>query len=139
MSTETHIILRNDIKQLDQLAAEVEAFAEQAEIGMKASFSLNLVLDEIVTNIISYAYNDDDAHNIDLSLSYDAPHLSAVIVDDGVAFDPSQATDADTDSSIQERQIGGLGLHFVRTFMDCVEYQRIGDQNHLRLDKDLSK
>ena len=139
MLLEKHIVLQNDIRGLSTLATAVEAFAEQADIGMKAQFSLNLSLDELFTNIVNYAYDDNDLHQIEIVLSYAESVLNAKLIDDGKAFDPTHIDNAELDATIDERKIGGLGIHFVRNFMDTMEYHRIDGQNQLLLKKDLSE
>lgn len=133
------ISLRNDLAELARLAEAIEAFGEEAELGMKLVFSLNLVLDELVTNVISYGYNGQPAgeHEITVALSVEDGRLTAVLLDDGRPFDPLSKGPADTDSPLEDRKIGGLGVHFVRTMMDEVGYSRVDGRNCLKLVKNL--
>ncbi len=138
MPIEKRFFLQNNITELNTLAAAIETFAEQADIGMKAQFNLNLALDELLTNIVSYAYDDNGLHQIEITLNYEEPMLSATLVDDGKAFDPTQVDKPELDADVEKRKIGGLGIHFVHAFMDKVEYCRIDSYNQLLLEKDLS-
>lgn len=138
MSVEKHIVLQNNISELNTLAAAIEEFAEQTNIGMQVQFNLNLALDELITNIINYAYIDNAVHQIELTLKFSDNQLSAKIIDDGKAFNPTHMPSPDLASEIEERQIGGLGIHFVKTLMDKMEYQRTSEQNHLLLEKKLA-
>lgn len=137
MSIEKHIALQNNIAELNTLATAIEEFAEQAKIGMKLQFNLNLALDELVTNIVNYAYDDNKIHDINIILSCDDQHLSASLTDDGKAFNPTEMPPPNLDSDIDERKIGGLGVHFVKTLMDKMEYHRSNGFNHLLLEKKL--
>lgn len=139
MPIERHIVLHNQLSELNTLATEIERFAEQAQLDMQTQFQLNLVLDELLTNIISYAYDDKVLHSISLRLSYVDHVLQAQLCDDGKAFDPTQigSPDFETGNTVEERQVGGLGIHFARTFMDTVEYQRRDSHNQLVLSKKL--
>ncbi|MGV6809616.1 MAG: ATP-binding protein [bacterium] len=160
MLIEKELVLQNKISELATLADELEQFAAQADISMSAQLQLNLALDELFTNIVNYAYDDtvDErtaqplSHEpstpqtassstvpptIEVRLQYDAPTFVAWLIDWGRAFDPTAIAQADTESDIETRQIGGLGIHFVRRLMDDMTYQRINGQNQLRLEKKL--
>lgn len=139
MPIEKHITLKNDLSELSPLAIAVEAFGEEAELSMKAQFNLNLALDELVTNIIHYAYDDENLHQIEITLRYDDFLLSVSVLDDGKAFNPCQADSPELTTALEQREIGGLGIHLVRTLMGKVNYHRVNEQNHLYLEKDLSE
>jgi len=61
--------------------------------------------------------------------------ITLQIEDDGKAFDPTVLDEPDTEAAIEERDAGGLGIHFVRTLMDTVQYRRVGDRNRLTMTK----
>lgn len=138
MPKQTHLTLNNHLSELTTLATALETFAEQTELNMKTQFNLNLALDELVTNIITHAYNDTNLHQIEITLSYDASLLSITISDDGKPFDPTKQEAPDVTSELEQREIGGLGIHFVRKLMDKMTYQRINRKNQLKLEKNLS-
>lgn len=138
MLIEKHLTLNNQLSELNTLAATVEAFAEQAELDMKTQFNLNLALDELVTNIINYAYDDESLHQIAITLSYASSLLNVIITDDGKPFDPTQQENPALNNDLEQREIGGLGIHFVRNMMDKLTYQRINEHNQLTLEKDVS-
>lgn len=137
MLIEKHITLNNQLSELDTLAASVENFAEQAGLDMKTQFNLNLALDELFTNIVSYAYEDESLHQIEIALSCADSSLHIRITDDGKPFDPSRAEEPELTKSLAEREIGGLGIHFAHKLMDKMTYQRVGQQNQLTLEKNL--
>lgn len=132
-----HIVLPNNLAALATLAEAVNEFAYHAKLEERIHFNLNLVLDELITNIIQYAYDDQQVHEIHVHLHYAAPYLQVQLIDDGKAFDPTQQAVPSLDSALEERHIGGLGLHFVSTLMDTVAYQRHDNHNHLHLEKTL--
>jgi len=135
MLIEKNVLLQNNLVELETLASLIEAFAEQAAIDLKTQFQLNLALDELFTNIVKYGYNDNDLHQIEITLKYAKPILSIKLVDDGKAFDPTQRNKPELTATIEERNIGGLGIHFVATVMDTMEYCRLDNYNHLLLEK----
>jgi serine/threonine-protein kinase RsbW len=138
MLIEKNVLLHNNLTELDTLASVIETFSEQADIDLKTQFQLNLALDELFTNIVKYGYNDNDVHQIEITLKYTKPIVSIKLVDDGKAFDPTQKNKPELTSEIEERNIGGLGIHFVATVMDKMEYCRLDNYNQLLLEKTLS-
>lgn len=137
MSLEFETIMTNDMGDLGRLPPQLEAFAEQAELPPDVAMHIDIVLDELLANTISYGYPDGRAGRISLRLQV-GRDVTIVIEDDGDAFDPLSAAPPDLDSDLEHRQIGGLGVHFVRTMMDSVDYQRIDGVNRLTLTKQLS-
>jgi anti-sigma regulatory factor (Ser/Thr protein kinase) len=90
---------------------------------------MHLVIDELLTNIISYAYLDDEKHDIEIKVELAANRLKVSMVDDGIPFNPLGKETPDTELSLEERKIGGLGIHLVREMMDRVSYRRRIDKN----------
>lgn len=97
--------------------------------------AINLSLDELLTNTISYGYEDDGAHTIEIELSKDGNGVTVVLADDARAFDPTAAADPDIDADLDERALGGLGIHIVRAMMDEISYRRVDGRNELTLTK----
>ena len=129
----------NDLAEISRLAEAIEAFGVQYGLSAPDIYKVNLVLDELLTNLISYGYPDGQQHLIRLRLSLANDRLTAVLIDDALPFDPlSEAKPAVLEGSLEERPIGGLGLHFVRTLMDEVSYQRAGQYNQLTLVKSIA-
>ena len=96
--------------------------------------NLNLSLDELITNTVSYGYRDADEHDIRVTLTERDGALVTVLEDDGIAFDPFTSAPApDLEADVEERRIGGLGVYFVKTLMDDVAYERIDNCNRITL------
>lgn len=129
--------LDNRLLELDRLGDAVEAFGEAHGLPAKLRFQIRLVLDELLTNIINYGYTDEADHVIDVVMGQAGRRLRFVIEDDARAFDPLTAVPPDLVSGVDERRIGGLGIHLVRTIMDRVAYERVGGRNRLLLEKDI--
>lgn len=111
---------------------DVDAFCETHGLSPKASYVLNLVLEELLTNVVNHGYRDHVGGPIILRLSKEGPNVVGEIVDAGRAFDPTTLPEPDTEASLDDRQIGGLGVHLSKTMTAGLTYARIGDQNVTR-------
>lgn len=129
------ITLANDLSNLDRLAEEVARFCEAEGISQADSLQLNLVLEELFTNIVSYGYDDGVAHQITITLESEAGGVQVRVVDDARAFNPLEVGEADTSSSVEERAIGGLGIHFLKQMTRDQSYQRKDGCNYLSFIK----
>jgi len=129
--------LQNRLTELDHLAQTVEAFGETHGLSPKLVYQIGLVLDELFTNIVSYGYQDGGEHDISLHMSRERGRLRFMLLDDAAPFDPLSAKSPDLVSPVDARRIGGLGIHFVRSMMDRVAYERVGNRNTLILEKDI--
>ena len=132
------IALKNDLSEITRLADELQAFADGHGISPGTLFALNLALEELVTNIISYGYPDTGEHVITVSLDVDGADLHVRLEDDAKAFNPLEKETPDLDAPIEERGIGGLGVHLVRELMDDVRYERVGARNVLSMRKHMT-
>ena len=132
---ERHLILHNDIQQIPQLADFMETIAEEKHLSQNDTMSLNLALEEAVTNVILYAYPDGSDGLVDIEAVLREHLLEFIITDSGIPFDPTSAPEVDINLLAEERSIGGLGIHLVRQIMDEVRYQRIDNKNVLTLIK----
>ena len=129
------LLLKNDITELEKLSQALEEYCEANGIGNEVLFKTNLALDEIVTNTISYGYADDLEHEIVLTFTLNEKNLMITVIDDGMAFNPLKVSAPDLDKSLDEREIGGLGIHFVIKVMDAIEYQWHEGRNILSIQK----
>ena len=130
------INMEGRLEELERVADLIEAHAAARNWPDGWAMKFNICLDELITNVVSYGYEDSNAadHEIKVSITETSDQVEVVLQDDGAAFDPvSEAPDPDLDSSAEDRQVGGLGIHFVRNFMDEVTWERRGDFNLTRL------
>ncbi len=133
MSRALEIRLENRLPEISRLAELVESFGAGHGVPDRAIFNLNLALDEILTNIIEYAFPDGGEHGILVRLALEGGALRAEVIDDGPPYDPTLHPDPDTSLSVEERPIGGLGVYFAKRMMDRVEYHRDEGANRLTL------
>lgn len=130
------LILQNDIEQITLLADFINTIAEEAGIeDPSLCISLNLALEEAVTNAVLYAYPEGESGEVKIEAMCKDELLTFVISDEGVSFDPTSKEDADITLSAEERPIGGLGIFLVKQLMDSVDYQRVEGRNILTLSK----
>ena len=134
------LVLKNDSYELGRLAAAFDEFADRHRVGDKARFQLQLCLEEMVLNVINYGFDDDREHEIhvDFEFQIDSRSMTVNILDDGRRFDPlEQAPEPDLDATLEERTVGGLGVHFVREFMDDASYCHAEGMNRLTMTKNV--
>ncbi|MDE1902628.1 MAG: ATP-binding protein [Alphaproteobacteria bacterium] len=129
------ISLANRLSEIAPLAERVSAFCAERRVSESVAFRINLALEELLTNTIKYGYADQGAHEIAIELQRSSNGVTVEIVDDGKPFDLTQVPTPDLDAPIEQRAIGGLGIHFVRTMMDEVRYCRDGSRNRVTLVK----
>lgn len=134
-SSERHLILHNDIQQIPQLADFIETIASEANLDQGLAMSLNLALEEAVTNVIEYAYPEGSDGLVDIEAVIREGQLDFIISDSGKPFDPTAKPEVDITAGVEERPIGGLGIHLVRHIMDSVSYKREDGKNYLTMIK----
>ena len=136
-------VLHNDIKETTRLGELLAAFTEKYDVPPHLAFRIDLILDELVTNIIKYGYKDQQKNHkqeIFVEIFSCAPDiLKIVIIDSSSEFNPLKARTPDVSSSIEERPIGGLGIHFAKQFTKEMFYQRKSNQNHLTMIIDFNE
>ena len=129
------VTLVNQRSEIERLSGFVDAFGETNHLSPDLTFAMNLALDEVLTNIILHGFDDRLEHPISVRLSLEEDGLSAQIEDDGRPFNPLDAPPVNLDAVIEDRPIGGLGIHIVRSTMDVLEYRREHDRNILMMKK----
>ena len=132
-TNEEELMLTNDVKFVDRLNEFVKSITDKLNVDTSKARSIKLAVEEAVVNVMEYAYPAGTTGDISLKVMYNERKMKFVITDSGVAFNPTEATLADTTLSVEERPIGGLGLLLVRELMDSINYERIDNKNTLTL------
>src|SRR5262249_31658414 len=117
MTGRMSVVLDNRLAEIARLAELVEAFGEEHRLPSHMIFNLNVSLDEVLTNVIAYAYDDDGAHELRVSVTLDVDRLTAEVEDDGRAFNPLDLARPDIQAGLDRTGVGGLGVHIVRSLM----------------------
>ena len=100
------------------------------------TFKMTLALEEAVVNVITHAFEGlPPPHSITVRLDVTAASITAELIDNGQFFDPTSAPDPDVSLPLEERRVGGLGIHLMRSMMDRMHYHRSDGNNILRLEK----
>jgi serine/threonine-protein kinase RsbW len=129
----------NRREEIGRIGEVAEQFGAEQHLSDDMVMSINLVLDEVLANIIGYGYDDDAEHEIHVTMSLEGDALTIEVDDDARAFDPLQAPPPDLTLPLEERPVGGLGVHIVRTVMDAVEYERRDGHNILTMRKTIGR
>lgn len=137
MPNQLALELMADMAELERLNDAIESFGETNHWSPKSLFQVKLTLEEVVTNTLSYGFNGQQGQRILLRLIQEDQHLTIEVADNGVAFDPLQKPPPDLGASLEDREVGGLGVYLVRQMMDSVTYRRNGEWNQLRMTKSI--
>ena len=114
----------------------VEAQLEKMDCSMRAMVQINVAVDELFTNIASYAYPEGEGEaTVRIEREEENAAVRITFIDSGIPFDPTQNPDPDVTLSAEERGIGGLGIYMVKKTMDEMRYEYKDGQNVLTIVK----
>jgi len=130
--------MKNELGEVLGVLEEFGGFAEDSAISADTAKKVKVVFDELLNNIVSYGFPDGGKHDIEVLVEQTEARLMITITDDGVPFNPFQKETPDLNSSLEDREIGGLGIHLVRNLMDEVSYKRGVDKNIVTVIKYLA-
>ncbi|WP_058634073.1 ATP-binding protein [Aureimonas ureilytica] len=130
-----HFSMANDLSAIAGLVSSVEDVLGREGVPEPVGAALALVLDELLTNTVSYGFPDNGWHEILVGLDVAPGRIDLCVRDDGRAFDPLQVPEPELDAELEDRQVGGLGIHFVREVADEVSYERERGWNVLTVTK----
>ena len=131
------IKIKNQVGELEKVNAFIEEIGEELQLDMELLMNLNLVMEEMVSNVIFYAYPEGKTADIELTAECTGHTLTFVLSDKGREFDPTMKEDIDTETDPADRDLGGLGIYIVKNIMNEVTYQRLEGKNLLTMRKDL--
>jgi len=138
MSTEPGNIFerrfRNQPGDLGRVTEDAVRFIEEKGVSGQAVYLVNLVIEEMGTNLLKYGYDDTAVHEILLRLEIRHGTLLVLMEDDGHEFNPLNAKEPDVNLPAEERALGGLGIHLVRKMAEQVSYERRDGRNRLTVE-----
>ena len=127
--------LRNDLEALGAVSEQVESALAPLHLTAREAYAIRLVLDESLSNTINYGYSDSSVHEIRLELLIDDEAVTITITDDAMLFNPLAAAAPSIGGDLDDRPIGGLGIHLTRTVMDECTYSVENGRNRLVMRK----
>ena len=138
MNEPLRLVIKNSFEEIARASETVTQWLEARKIAPAASYLANLAIEELVTNCIKYGYEDKSEHDIEINLSVADAQMALMVSDDGHAFNPLEAPEPDINLPIEERPVGGLGLHLLRKLADKIEYERHQGHNRVTILKRLA-
>ncbi len=130
MKDRLELSIQNDHEMVPSAIRELEEFCRKNKIPDKTCIKLSIVFDEVLTNIISYAYEDEKKHIIEIIIEKTNDTMAATFADDGMYFNPEEKMPPALDKPLENRKVGGLGIHIVRNLMDSTIYKRENGKNY---------
>ncbi len=135
-TNELHLEISNKTEEIGKLNAMLDQAYELWDIDIAHGHKISLALEEVVSNIINYGFPNSEKHSINISMKLIDNVVRVKVIDDGKAFNLMEKEDPDSlDKSLEDREVGGLGIYFVKQFMDNVNYQREEGRNILIIEK----
>ena len=135
MGESLRIDVRNTHDAIAPATEEAERWLEAHEVSHKAMYLALLAIEELVTNCIHYGYDDTAEHTIRIDFTVEDGVLTMEVTDDGHEFDPVNAPEPDFALEVEDRPVGGLGIHMLRKLADEMGYERVDGKNRVRLVK----
>jgi serine/threonine-protein kinase RsbW len=130
-----HIVIRNDVAGLAALTSAMEHVGAEHGMPENSLYQLQIALDEIVSNVIKYAWPEGGVHDIEIRITARDDGVEVEIIDDGRIFDPRDAPKREKPLAGQRPQPGGVGVQMTKQLVDRIGYARTGNRNHTTLTK----
>ena len=129
---------KRDLKSLDEIFKFINEFSAKTGVDESVVFTINLVVEELFTNMVKYTY--ENTNEILLQLKKNEDDLIIHLTDfDVEPFDITRTAEVDTKQTLEERRVGGLGIHLVKQMIDKIEYDYKNRQSKIILTKHLEK
>jgi serine/threonine-protein kinase RsbW len=129
----------NVVAEMKDVVELIDRFGRDNGLPSAVTNEMNLCLDEILNNTISYGYADSGRHTIRVSLSIEDSMLVVEIEDDARPFDLRESVAPNVAGGLPTRKLGGVGIHFVKSLLDAVDYARSDGYNRLTLRKKIAE
>jgi serine/threonine-protein kinase RsbW len=129
------LAIRNDVAELATVTDTVDRIGAEAGVPFKAVMQLQVVLDEVLSNVIKYAWPEGGPHELRVRISVRGGTVEVLVIDDGRPFDPLVQPPPELLPPGRRPQPGGVGIHMIRQLVDGFEYSRADGYNQVTLSK----
>jgi serine/threonine-protein kinase RsbW len=133
-----NILINNNLSEIERLSKAVAEFGKKNNLSSEVIYDVRLALEEVVSNIINYGFEDNYEHQISIEMNLQGEILTMKIKDDGKPFNPLEVKNTNLEKPLDEREIGGMGIYIVQQLMDELRYSREKDNNILFLRKHIA-
>ena len=133
MTQEIRLKLRNDLRELARVNQLASEFLGRENLSEETVYATHLALEEILSNVIRHGYDAPGKHEISVCLRLEKGQVHLQVEDDGREFDPLSAPEVDVGVPLEERRVGGLGIHLLRKVASEIRYSRADGRNQLRV------
>jgi serine/threonine-protein kinase RsbW len=134
-NSQMSITLKNELSEIERMSQLLAGFGECWHLPNKPLLDLNLALEEVVANVISHAYEDRQEHQIAITVRLEDMDITVEVEDDGRPFNPLEFPEPDLTRPLEEKSLGGLGIHLIRNLTDRLDYKREEAKNLLLMKK----
>ncbi len=133
------LTLKNNLDEVKCIWSGIETKLKDCCMTRRELFQINLAVDELFTNIVSYAFEDQKEHDICVNIRIENNHIVVELEDDGIPFNPLEFTPHDLSTPLSERAEGGLGIHFCKRLTAEFCYERQNNKNRVTFKKRIKK
>ena len=137
MSTNKTVRITNQRDQVDTVRKFFDEYSEENKLTEKTVHDIQMALDELLTNIVNYGYEDSDEHKIDVRFGINDDAVRVEIIDDSKPYNILEQENPDISLSVEDKPIGGLGIFLIKKLMSNVDYYTKEGKNHLVMTKEL--
>ena len=137
MSTNKTVQITNQRDQVDTVRKFFDDYSKENKLTEKTVHDIQMALDELLTNIVNYGYEDSDEHKIDVRFGINDDAVRVEIIDDSKPYNILEQENPDISLSVDDKPIGGLGIFLIKKLMSNVDYYTKEGKNHLVMTKEL--
>ena len=137
MSTNKTVRITNQRDQVDTVRKFFDEYSKENKLTEKTVHDIQMALDELLTNIVNYGYEDSDEHKIDVRFGINDDAVRVEIIDDSKPYNILEQENPDISLSVEDKPIGGLGIFLIKKLMSNVDYYTEEGKNHLVMIKEL--
>ena len=132
------VSLANDVREVQRINSALGDFLAEEGVPGRTIHHVRLVVEELVVNVVRYAYEDKTAHKIGVDVRTEPRRVVVTIEDDGRPFNPNDAPPVMIVQAMEQRRGGGLGIHLVKKLARELTYSRVDNRNRVRATIDFA-